>query len=88
MEGLQTLKPQARKGTNLQPVLPANGVKGSLEMTGGINVEAHIVTSADDANEDMVNWVVENVKLSVKQPVSISLNFPSIDALSFFFVLL
>lgn len=68
MEGLQTLKPQAQRGI-LQDVSPTNGFKESFEAMGGINLEVRMVMSEDNVENEMVNWVVENLKFSVKQPV-------------------
>ena len=68
MEGLQTLKPQVQRGI-LQDVSPANGFKESFETLGGINLEVRMVISEDNFDNEMVNWVVENLKFSVKQPV-------------------
>ncbi|KAF3453529.1 hypothetical protein FNV43_RR03969 [Rhamnella rubrinervis] len=67
VEGLQTLKPHAQKGIH-SPVLPANGIKRTDEAFGGINLEVQIVTTENN-DEEMVKWVVENVKFSVKQPI-------------------
>lgn len=68
MEGLQTLKPQVQKGFQ-QAILPANGTKESVETSGGVNVEVRLVISEEKAENEMVNWAVENVKFSVKEPV-------------------
>ncbi|OMP04511.1 UHRF1-binding protein 1-like protein [Corchorus olitorius] len=68
VEGLQTLKPQARRGT-LQDVSPTNGFKEYFETLGGINLEARMVISEDNIENEAVNWVVENLKFSVKQPI-------------------
>ncbi|OMO80559.1 UHRF1-binding protein 1-like protein [Corchorus capsularis] len=68
VEGLQTLKPQARRGT-LQDVSPTNGFKEYFETLGGINLEARMVISEDNIEDEAVNWVVENLKFSVKQPI-------------------
>lgn len=73
VEGLQTLKPHAQKGIH-SAVLPANGIKGTTETFGGINLEVQIVTSEDNVDEEMAKWIVENVKFSVKQPV---MRFPT-----------
>lgn len=61
------MKPHAQKGNHLT-VVRANGIKETVE-TGGINVEARIVISEDNVDDEMVNWIVENVKFSVKEPV-------------------
>ncbi|GAV60853.1 Chorein_N domain-containing protein [Cephalotus follicularis] len=66
--GLQILKPRAQRGI-LDPVLPANGSKETMESSGGINVDVCMVISEDDIENEPANWMVENVKFSVKQPI-------------------
>ncbi|KAA8526938.1 hypothetical protein F0562_008833 [Nyssa sinensis] len=66
--GLRTLKPQAPKGI-LQNGLPVKGLKPIGETYGGINLGVDIAISEDDADDGMANWVVENLKFSVKQPI-------------------
>lgn len=68
VEGLQTMKPHAQKGIN-SAISPANGIRETSETFGGINLEVQVVISEDNVDEEMVKWIVENVKLSVKQPV-------------------
>lgn len=67
MEGLETFKPQAQRSPS-----PANGFKESFEILGGINLEVHMLISEDNVENETVNWVVENMKFSVKQPVMTS----------------
>ncbi|CAH2080631.1 unnamed protein product [Thlaspi arvense] len=66
--GLQILKPQLQKCT-FQDGLPLQMPKGAIDVYGGVNVEVCIVISKDDFDEEMVKWVVENLKFSVKQPI-------------------
>ncbi|XP_015898172.2 uncharacterized protein LOC107431706 [Ziziphus jujuba] len=68
VEGLQTMKPHAQKGIN-SAISPANGIRETSETFGGINLEVQVVISEDNVDEEMVKWIVENVKLSVKQPI-------------------
>ncbi|KAE8732178.1 2-oxoglutarate-dependent dioxygenase [Hibiscus syriacus] len=68
VEGLQTLKPQIERST-LQDASLANGFKESLKIFGGINLEVHMVISEDTVEDKTINWVVENFKFSVKQPI-------------------
>ncbi|XP_044473218.1 uncharacterized protein LOC123201719 [Mangifera indica] len=68
VEGLQTLKPQVQKGLP-EHVLPANGIKESAKTCGGINVEARLIILEDSAENEMVSWMVENLKFSVKEPI-------------------
>lgn len=62
------MKPRVQKGFP-QAVLPANGIKESVETSGGISVEVRMLVSEDNFENETVNWVVENVKFFVKQPV-------------------
>ncbi|KAF6159238.1 hypothetical protein GIB67_032009 [Kingdonia uniflora] len=72
VEGLQVLKPQNRKN-----VLHSTfrGTKNTSQNSGGINLEVCMVLSEDNVNfEDnenmeMHDWVVENLKFSVKEPI-------------------
>ncbi|XVF04000.1 hypothetical protein REPUB_Repub05bG0042600 [Reevesia pubescens] len=77
VEGLQTLKPRAPKGS------PANGFKDSFETLGGINIEARMVISEDNVENEMVNWVVENLKFSVKQPIEAIVTKDELQHLAF-----
>ncbi|XP_050367986.1 uncharacterized protein LOC126786257 [Argentina anserina] len=63
VEGLQILKPQAQN-YNKPAVLNVNGIKESA----GVNLEIRLVTMDDIDDHDM-EWVVENVKFSVEQPI-------------------
>ncbi|XWS27897.1 hypothetical protein CRYUN_Cryun25bG0019500 [Craigia yunnanensis] len=82
VEGLQTLKPQAQRGI-LQDVSPANGFKESFETLGGINLEVRMVISEDNFDNEMVNWVVENLKFSVKQPIEAIVTKDELQHLAF-----
>lgn len=68
VEGLQTMKPHARKRIN-SAISPANGIRETAETFGGISLELQVVISENNVDEEMVMWVIENVKFSVKQPV-------------------
>ncbi|POO00472.1 UHRF1-binding protein 1-like [Trema orientale] len=82
VEGLQTLKPYAQKG-NHSAVVPANGMKETVETVGGINVEARIVISENNIDEEMVKWIVENVKFSVKEPIEAIVTKDELQHLAF-----
>ena len=68
VEGLQTLKPQIQKNTH-HTVSLLNGVNETVEPLGGINLEARLVVSEDNVDDEMANWIMENLKFSVKHPV-------------------
>ena len=74
VDGLQTLKPHAQKSIHTAD-LSSNGFKETAETSGGVNLEARIVTSENNVDDETVKWIVENVKFSVKEPVSRSLTF-------------
>ena len=63
VEGLQILKPHAQNYNN-PAALHVNGIKESA----GVNLEVRLVTMDDSVDHEM-EWVVENVKFSVEQPV-------------------
>ncbi|KAJ4832444.1 hypothetical protein Tsubulata_017107 [Turnera subulata] len=65
VEGLQTLKPHVQKGAPIT----ANGTKEVIETFGGINLEVRLVISEENVEDEMANWLVENFKFSVKQPI-------------------
>ncbi|XP_042483179.1 uncharacterized protein LOC122063544 [Macadamia integrifolia] len=68
VEGLQALKPQARKET-FQTGALSGGTKKTVGNTGGVDLEVRMVVSEDNDNIEMVQWMVENIKFSVKQPI-------------------
>ncbi|XP_023536640.1 uncharacterized protein LOC111797765 [Cucurbita pepo subsp. pepo] len=68
VEGLQTLKPQIQKNTH-HTVSLLNGVNETVEPLGGINLEARLVVSEDNVDDEMANWIMENLKFSVKHPI-------------------
>lgn len=66
VEGLQ-IKPQAEI---LQDGLLPGRPTEAIGLYGGINLETSIVISKDDDDIETVKWVVENLKFSVKKPVT------------------
>ncbi|XP_062077816.1 uncharacterized protein LOC133782510 [Humulus lupulus] len=82
IEGLQTLKPHAQKG-NRSTVAPLNGIKETVETVGGINVETRIVISENNVDNEMVKWIVENVKFSVKEPIEAIVTKDELQHLAF-----
>lgn len=63
------MKPQIQTSINASE-FPVSGIK-EADMTkfGGVNVEVHMVVSEDDCDDVSGNWMVENLKFSVEQPV-------------------
>ncbi|KAF4394591.1 hypothetical protein F8388_020416 [Cannabis sativa] len=82
IEGLQTLKPHAQKD-NRSIVAQVNGIKEPVETVGGINVETRIVISENNVDSEMVKWIVENVKFSVKEPIEAVVTKDELQHLAF-----
>lgn len=70
MEGLQTLKPQVERSSILEDPLPVNGCKESVSIFGRMNLEVRMKILEDEVDNETVNWMMENFKFSVKQPVN------------------
>lgn len=69
VEGLQTLKPQVQQSIR-QADLTTNGVReADMKEGGGVNLEVHLVVSEDNFDDALGNWMVENLKFSVEQPI-------------------
>ncbi|AEE76416.1 unnamed protein product [Arabidopsis thaliana] len=84
VEGLQTVKPQMQKGTDSCNGLSTNGVHENGQMHGGVNIEANIVASEDKSvHDDLLNWVAESLKFSVKQPVEAVVTKDELQHLTF-----
>lgn len=86
MEGLEILKPMAGqhalKNGIYENGIIQNGHPGSekhpVYRHGGVNVAVDIVASEADTDDLSAEWIVENLKFSVTEPVSIPiLNFIS-----------
>ncbi|XP_057791228.1 uncharacterized protein LOC131008361 isoform X2 [Salvia miltiorrhiza] len=77
MEGLEILKPMAgqRMLTNgiYENGIVQNGLPGSekqpVERHGGVNVAVDIVASEADNDDLTVEWMVENLKFSISEPI-------------------
>lgn len=68
IQGLQILKPHLQKDIPSSTPI-ANGGKGFTNTVGGIGVEVRLILGGENVDDEMVNWEVENLKFSVKQPV-------------------
>ncbi|KAK8706084.1 hypothetical protein V6N13_049661 [Hibiscus sabdariffa] len=82
VEGLEAFKPQARKSI-LQNASSANGFNESFEILGGINLEVHLLICEDNVENEMIDWVVENLKFSVKQPIEAVVTKDELQHLTF-----
>ncbi|PQQ16205.1 uncharacterized protein Pyn_17041 [Prunus yedoensis var. nudiflora] len=82
VEGLQTLKPHAQNCIDAA-VLPVNGIKETADASAGIDLEVRMVISEDTVDHEMVEWAVENVKFSVKQPIEAVVTKDELQHLTF-----
>ena len=80
MEGLEILKPMSghqmlANGIHENEIVQ-NGFPGReklpVDRHGGVNVEGDIVASEADNDNLMAEWMVENFKFSVTEPVRVS----------------
>ncbi|XP_031488429.1 uncharacterized protein LOC116256252 isoform X2 [Nymphaea colorata] len=69
VDGLQAIKPQVRSQTSQANGDTSKHVSGSSRNGNGISLEAHLVLAEDEETMDMTNWVVENLKFAVKEPI-------------------
>ncbi|KAF9588778.1 hypothetical protein IFM89_015505 [Coptis chinensis] len=68
IEGLQVLKPQSKKDIH-QTGTHLTGIKSNTMNSGGVDLEVRMVVSDGSDSVVMPDWVVENLKFSVKQPI-------------------
>ncbi|KAI5445121.1 hypothetical protein KIW84_013393 [Lathyrus oleraceus] len=71
IQGVQFLKPNAQNDVP-SSMLTANGVKKLTDADGGIGLEVGLILQEDNIDDEMVNWEVENLKFSIKQPVVVT----------------
>lgn len=64
------MKPHAQKEI-LLPTSYTNGIKETAQISDGVDVEARMVISEENGRGEMAEWMVENLKFSVKKPVNI-----------------
>ncbi|KAE8703192.1 hypothetical protein F3Y22_tig00110472pilonHSYRG00006 [Hibiscus syriacus] len=90
VEGLETFKPQAQETFKpqaqksvLQSPSSANGFDENFEILGGINLEVHMLVSKDNVESEMVDWVVESMKFSVKRPIEAVVTKDELQHLAF-----
>ncbi|XP_052726420.1 uncharacterized protein LOC108334067 [Vigna angularis] len=82
VQGLQILKPHLQKGIPAS-MLIANGGKESTNAVGGIGVEVRLILGGENVDDEMVNWEVENLKFSVKQPIEAVVTKDEVQHLTF-----
>ncbi|XP_012443543.1 uncharacterized protein LOC105768260 [Gossypium raimondii] len=83
LEGLQTLKPQVERSSILEDPLPVNGFKESVSIFGRMNLEVRMKILEDKVDNETINWMMENFKLSVKQPIEAVLTKDELQHLAF-----
>ncbi|TYH74762.1 hypothetical protein ES332_D05G424800v1 [Gossypium tomentosum] len=83
LEGLQTLKPQVEGSSILEDPLPVNGFKESVSIFGRMNLEVRMKILEDKVDNETINWMMENFKLSVKQPIEAVLTKDELQHLAF-----
>ncbi|KAL8506128.1 hypothetical protein ACS0TY_017115 [Phlomoides rotata] len=77
LEGLQILKPMARQGMMMNRVSQKGNLQNDFSESekqfvvehGGIDLAVDIITSEEDTDDETADWVVENLKFSVTQPI-------------------
>ncbi|MQL98117.1 hypothetical protein Taro_030820 [Colocasia esculenta] len=76
VEGLRALKPcTANIQMEVSPremdsIIRRKGTStGTIETSGGVNLEVNMVMSQDEESVEMAKWMVENLRFSVKDPV-------------------
>ncbi|KAK4795015.1 hypothetical protein SAY86_013009 [Trapa natans] len=67
IEGLQAVKPRAQK--DLLTKSYTNGMKETVQPSGGVNVEARMVIREENGKDEMAEWMVDNLKFSTKKPI-------------------
>ncbi|KAK4752866.1 hypothetical protein SAY87_021664 [Trapa incisa] len=68
IEGLQALKPHAQKEI-LLPNAFTNGMKETVQTSGGVDVKARMVICEENYKGEMAEWMVESLKFSIKKPI-------------------
>ncbi|KAG4971903.1 hypothetical protein JHK82_037572 [Glycine max] len=82
IQGLQILKPHLQKDIPSSTPI-ANGGKGFTNTVGGIGVEVRLILGGENVDDEMVNWEVENLKFSVKQPIEAVVTKDEVQHLTF-----
>ncbi|XP_074311019.1 uncharacterized protein LOC141646917 isoform X1 [Silene latifolia] len=83
VEGLQTLKPQLQTAIH-QTDFPVNGLwKADTKEEGGINFEVQMVASEEHCHDEPDNWIIENLKFSVEQPIEAVVTKSELQHLAF-----
>ncbi|TKY48983.1 UHRF1-binding protein [Spatholobus suberectus] len=82
IQGLQILKPHMQKDIPSSIVI-ANGGKEFTDTVGGIGLEVRLILGGENVDDEMVNWEVENLKFSVKQPIEAVVTKDEVQHLTF-----
>ncbi|XP_027354555.1 uncharacterized protein LOC113864716 isoform X1 [Abrus precatorius] len=79
---LRIMKPHTQK--NIPPsLLTANGVEEFTDKVGGIDLEVRLIVCEDNEADEMVDWEVENLKFSIKQPIEAVITKDEVQHLTF-----
>ncbi|PPD83540.1 hypothetical protein GOBAR_DD19513 [Gossypium barbadense] len=67
----------------LEDPLPVNGFKESVSIFGRMNLEVRMKILEDKVDNETINWMMENFKLSVKKPIEVVLTKDELQHLAF-----
>ncbi|TYG50835.1 hypothetical protein ES288_D10G208100v1 [Gossypium darwinii] len=71
------------KSSILEDPLPVNGFKESVSIFGRMNLEVRMKILEDKVDNETINWMMENFKLSVKKPIEVVLTKDELQHLAF-----
>nr|KYP53472.1 hypothetical protein KK1_024610 [Cajanus cajan] len=82
VQGLQIMKPQTQNNIP-SSMIAANGVKEFNDEVGGIDLEIGFILCEDNEGDETVNWKVENLKFSTRQPIELVVTKDEVQHLTF-----
>ncbi|XP_061350520.1 uncharacterized protein LOC133295686 isoform X2 [Gastrolobium bilobum] len=82
VQGLRILKPHTQNDIP-SSMLNANGVKEFADTLEGIDLEVGFILCEDNVDDEMANWEVENLKVSIKQPIEVIVTKDEVQHLTF-----
>ncbi|RDX88503.1 hypothetical protein CR513_29891, partial [Mucuna pruriens] len=82
VQGLQIMKPHTQKDIP-SSMITANGVKEFTDKVGGVDLELGLRLCKDNEDDEMVNWKVENLKFSMRQPIEAVVTKEEVQHLTF-----
>nr|KJB34083.1 hypothetical protein B456_006G047200 [Gossypium raimondii] len=72
-----------KRSSILEDPLPVNGFKESVSIFGRMNLEVRMKILEDKVDNETINWMLENFKLSVKQLIEAVLTKDELQHLAF-----